>query len=81
MGQRRSKLDRHAAERRARYRELRFPRLTVSRIYEYGYLVLQLRAQGATVGKCHRMLRDDHVLRVDRSNVSRWLKKHANGQA
>ena len=68
-------------ELRARDRELRFPRLAVSCIDKYGYYVLRLRAQGATIGECHRALRDDHGLRVDRSTVSRWLKKHANGQA
>ncbi len=68
-------------ELRARDRELRFPRLTVSSIDEHGYHVLRLRAQGATIGECHRTLRDEHGLRVDRSTVSRWLRKHANGQA
>ncbi len=66
---------------RARDRELRFPRLAVSSIDEYGYHVLRLRAQGASIGECHRALRDEHGLRVDRSTVSRWLRKHANGQA
>ena len=66
---------------RARDRELRFPRLAVSCIDEYGYHVLRLRDQGATIGECHRALRDEHGLRVDRSTVSRWLRKHANGQA
>ena len=65
---------------RARDRELRFPRLAVSCIDEYGYHVLQLRAEGATIGECHRALRDEHGLRVDRSTVSRWLRKHANGE-
>ena len=64
-----------------RDRELRFPRLAVSRIDEHGYHVLRLRAKGATVGECHRMLRDEYGLRVDRSTVSRWLRKHANGAA
>ena len=66
---------------RNRGRELRFPRLAVSQIDEYGYHVLRLRAEGATIGECHRALRDEHGLRVDRSTVSRWLRKHANGQA
>ena len=66
---------------RARDRELRFPRLAVSCIDEYGFHVLRLRAQGATIGECHRVLRDAHGLRVDRSTVSRWLRKHANGAA
>ena len=68
-------------ELRVRDRELRFPRLAVSSIDEHGYHVLRLRAQGATIGECQRALRDEHRLRVDRSTVSRWLRKHANGQA
>ena len=67
-------------ELRARDRELRFSRLAVSSIDEYGYHVLRLRADGATIGECHRTLRDEHGLRVDRSTVSRWLRRHANGQ-
>ena len=67
--------------RRARDRELRFPRLAVSSIDEHGYHMLRLRAQGATIGECQRALRDEHGLRVDRSTVSRWLRKHANGAA
>ena len=65
----------------ARDRELRFPRLAVSSIDEYGHHVLRLRAQGASIGQCHRALRDEHGLRVDRSTVSPWLRKHVNGQA
>jgi len=68
-------------ELRARDRELRFPRLAVSCIDPVGYHVLRLRAEGATVGECRRALRDDHGLRVDRSTVSRWLRRHADGQA
>ena len=68
-------------ELRARDRELRFPRLAVSCIDEYGYHVLRMQAEGATIGECHRALWDEHGLRVDRSTVSRWLRKHANGQA
>ncbi len=68
-------------ELRDRDRELRFPHLAVSRIDKHGYHVLRLRARGATVGECHRMLRDEYGLRVDRSTVSRWLRKHANGAA
>ena len=66
---------------RARDRELRFPRLAVSCIDEHGYHILRLRREGATIGECHRALRDDYGLRVDRSTVSRWLRKHANGEA
>ena len=65
---------------RNRDRELRFPRLAVSQIDEYGYHVLRLRAEGASIGGCHRALRDEHGLRVDRSTVSRWLRTHANGE-
>ena len=68
-------------ELRARDRELRFPRLAASCIDEHGYRVLRLRAEGASIGECHRALRDEHGLRVDRSTVSRWLRKHANGAA
>ena len=66
---------------RTRDRALRFPRLAVSCIDEHGYCVLRLRAQGASIGECHRALRDKHGLRVDRSTVSRWLRNHANGAA
>ncbi len=66
---------------RNRDRELRFPRLADSSIDEHGYHVLRLRARGATIGECQRALRDEHGLRVDRSTVSRWLRRHANGEA
>jgi intein-encoded DNA endonuclease-like protein len=66
---------------RARDRALRFPRLAVSSIDEHGHHVLRLRREGATIGECHRALRDEHGLRVDRSTVSRWLRRHANGEA
>ena len=59
--------------------ELRFPRLAVSCIDEHGYHVLRLRADGATIGECHRALRDEHGPRVARSTVSRWLRRHRNG--
>ena len=68
-------------ELRARDRMLRFPRLAVSSIDQHGHHVLRLRREGATIGECHRALRDEHGLRVDRSTVSRWLRKHANGKA
>ena len=68
-------------QQRARDLELRFPRLAVSCIDEYGYHVFRLRAEGATIGECHRAPRDEHGLCVDRSTVSRWLHKHANGEA
>ena len=78
---RRSRLDRRAAEllalRRAgatlaqMTRWLRFSRLAVSRLAEHGYFVLRLRADGATIGECRSMLRDEHGLLVDRSTVSR----------
>ena len=66
---------------RTRDRELRFPRLAVSQIDEYGYHVLRLRAQGATIGECHRILHEEHGLQVNRAAVSHWLRKHANGEA
>ena len=68
-------------ELRACDRTLRFPRLAVSCIDDHGYHILRLRREGATIGECHRALRDDHALRVDRSTVSRWLRKQANGDA
>ena len=68
-------------ELRTRDGELRFPRLAVSRIDAVGYHVLRLRADGASIGECHRALRDDHGLRMDHSTVSRWLRKHRNGEA
>ena len=68
-------------ELRARDRQPRFPRLAVSSIDAHGYEVLRLRAAGATIGECQRALRDDHGLRVDRATVSRWLRKHAHGEA
>ena len=66
-------------ELRERERELRFPRHAASRIDPLGYHVLRLRARGATIGECHRALRDDHGLRVHRSTVSRWLRRHRDG--
>ncbi len=63
----------------ARERELRFPRHAASCIDRLGYHVLRLRADGATIGECHRALRDEHGLRVARSTVSRWLRRHRNG--
>ena len=68
-------------ELRAKDRQLRFPRLAVSRVDEHGFHLLRLRARGATIGECHRALRDDRGLRVDRSTVSRWLRKHRDGEA
>ncbi len=63
----------------ARERALRFPRHAASCIDRLGYHVLRLRAGGATIGECHRALRDEHGLRVARSTVSRWLRRHRNG--
>ena len=63
----------------ARERALRFPRHVASCIDEYGYHILRLRAPGATIGECHRALRDEHGLRVARSTMSRWLRRHRNG--
>ena len=63
----------------ARERELRFPRHTASCMDPFGYHVLRLRADGATIGECHRALRDEHGLRVGCSTVSRWLRRQRNG--
>ena len=64
-------------ELRARARAERFPRYAPSSIDPFGSRVLRLRRAGATVAECRRMLRDEHRLRVDRSTVSRWLKRNA----
>ena len=124
MGQRRSKLDRHATELlalrwagatvaelgrwlekahvrnmfdidvadnfdavaaldelRARDRELRFPRPAGSCIDEHGYRVLRWRREGATIRRVPPSAPRPARLRVHRSTVSRWLRKHANGEA
>ena len=59
-----------------RSRAERFPRYAPSAIDPYTRTVLGLRAGGASIGECHRVLRDRHGLRVARSTVSRWLRRH-----
>ena len=59
-----------------RSRAERFPRYAPSAIDPYTHEVLRLRASGASIGECHRALRDRHGLRVARSTVSRWLRRH-----
>ena len=54
----------------------RFPRYAPSAIDPFTHTVLELRADGASIGECHRVLRDRHGLRVARSTVSRWLRRH-----
>ena len=61
-------------------RQLRYPRLAASCIDERGYHILGLRDRGATIGECHRAMRDDRGARVDHSTFSRWHTKPANGQ-
>ena len=60
----------------ARSRAERFPRYAPSAIDPFAHEILRLRAGGATIGECHRALRDRHGLRVARSTVSRWLRRH-----
>ena len=59
-----------------RSRAERFPRYAPSAIDRHAHAVLGLRADGASIGKCHRILRDRHGLHVARSTVSRWLRRH-----
>ena len=59
-----------------RSRAERFPRYAPSAIDPFAHTVLELRADGASIGECHRVLRDRHGLRVARSTVSRWLRRH-----
>ena len=65
-----------AATLAERSRAERFPRYAPSAIDPHAHAVLELRADGASVGECHRALRDRHGLRVARSTVSRWLRRH-----
>ena len=60
----------------ARSRAERFPRYAPSAIDPFAHEILRLRAGGASIGECHRALRDRHGLRVARSTVSRWLCRH-----
>ena len=60
----------------AQSRDERFPRYAPSAIDRFANEILRLRADGASIGECHRALRDRHGLRVARSTVSRWLRRH-----
>lgn len=60
----------------ARSRAERFPRYVPSSIDPFAHEVLRMRDDGASIGECHRALRDRHGLRVVRSTVSRWLRRH-----
>ena len=59
-----------------RSRAARFPRYAPSVLDRFARTILELRADGASIGECHRVLRDRHGLRVARSTVSRWLRRH-----
>ena len=59
-----------------RSRAERFPRYAPSVPDRFAHEILRLRAGGASIGECHRALRDEHSLRVARSTVSRWLRWH-----
>ncbi len=59
-----------------RSRAERFPRYAPSILDRFAHEILRLRAAGASIGECHRALRDGHGLRIARSTVSRWLRRH-----
>ena len=59
-----------------RSRAERFPRYAPSVVEPFAYEIRRLRAAGASIGECHRVLRDGHGLRIARSTVSRWLRRH-----
>ena len=59
-----------------RSRAERFPRYAPPILDRFAHEVLQLRAAGASIGECHRALRERHGLRIARSTVSRWLRRH-----
>ena len=59
-----------------RSRAGRFPRYTPSILDRFAHEILRLRAAGAGIGECHRALRERHGLRIARSTVSRWLRRH-----
>ena len=96
MGQRRSKLDRHAAELLA----LRRAGATVAQLTRWLRLQRDAIVAATTVGRWLEnapsrggldldldedfdavAARDDHGLWVDRSTVSRWLRKHTSSEA
>ena len=59
-----------------RSRAERFPRYAPSILDRFAHEILRLRAAGASIGECHRALRERHSLRIARSTVSRWLRRH-----
>ena len=59
-----------------RSRAERFPRYAPSVLDRFAHEILRLRAAGASIGECHRALRERHGLRIARSTVSRWLRRH-----
>ena len=59
-----------------RSRAERFPRYAPSVVEPFAYEIRRLRAAGASIRECHRALRDEHGLRVARSTVTRWLRRH-----
>ena len=59
-----------------RSRAERFPRYAPSILDRFAHEILRLRTAGAGIGECHRALRERHGLRIARSTVSRWLRRH-----
>ncbi len=59
-----------------RSRAERFPRYAPSILDQFAHEIFRLRADGAGIGECHRALRERHGLRIARSTVSRWLRRH-----
>ncbi len=59
-----------------RSRAERFPRYAPSILDRFAHEILRLRAAGAGIGECHRALRERHGLRIARSTVSCWLRRH-----
>ena len=54
----------------------RFPKYAPSVVEPFAYEIRRLRAAGASIGECHRALRERHGLRIARSTVARWLRRH-----
>ena len=59
-----------------RSRAERFPRYAPSVLDPFAHDLVRMRAGGASIGECHRVLRERHGLCVARSTVSRWLSRH-----
>ena len=59
-----------------RSRAERFPRYAPSVLEPFAHVLIRMRSAGASIGECHRVLHDGHGLRVARSTVSRWLRRH-----